>query len=176
MVVGPMFAKKTTWLIKKYQRAQSRNQSVCAIKPSLDCRYYNGEISIVTHDGLRIPAISLCNMQGVLQGVGNASHVYIDEGQFFPDLVDGCDKLAAAGKHVYVAALNGTAEQHSWPIVAELMAHADMIRFLAAGPCARCGHRTAPFTARRPTAIREGTIQVGGADVYEPVCRKCVFV
>jgi thymidine kinase len=32
----------------------------------------------------------------------------IDEGQFFPDIVSGCEALAKAGKTVIVAGLDGT--------------------------------------------------------------------
>ena len=39
---------------------------------------------------------------------GDYDCIGIDEGQFFPDLVPFCERMANAGKTVIVAALDGT--------------------------------------------------------------------
>lgn len=102
----------------------------------------------------------------------NYEVIAIDEGQFFPDLVESSDFLANEGKIVIVAALDATFERKGFGSVLELVAMAEKITKLTS-ICTTCRSREASFT-KRLTADKEVEM-VGGAEMYKPVCRKCFF-
>ncbi|CAM4553948.1 unnamed protein product [Lepidochelys kempii] len=53
-------------------------------------------------------ALSACYLKDVHQEALGSAVIGIDEGQFFPDIVEFCEAMANAGKTVIVAALDGT--------------------------------------------------------------------
>jgi thymidine kinase len=99
----------------------------------------------------------------------NFDVIAIDEGQFFPDLKDFCDRAANEGKIVMVAALDGTFEQQPFGAVCDLVPLAEKFDKLSA-VCAISG-RDAAFTRRisAETAVEV----IGGAEMYMPVSRGC---
>lgn len=70
----------------------------------------------------------------------------IDEGQFFPDLVEFAERMANAGKIVIVAALDGTFQRKPFGNVGLLLPLSEQVDKLNA-VCMRC-HCTASFSAR----------------------------
>lgn len=170
---GPMFAGKTSALIAAYESAPANSR--IALKPKMDDRFGSGAIS--THGGKSIPAIELNNMQRVLQRIGpSVRFVFIDEGQFFMDLADGCSVLLSAGKTVYVSGLNATAHRRPWPSMSDVMAMADSIVYLSLDRCHCCGIRPGCHTVYRyaEESVVSSTIRIGGGDVYRTVCRECL--
>ena len=95
----------------------------------------------------------------------------IDEGQFFPDLVEFCEAMANYGKIVIVAALDGTFQMKPFGNVLDLIAVAESVVKLNA-VCMLC-HRTASFTRRLGTETKVELI--GGSDMYISTCRKCHY-
>ena len=51
----------------------------------------------------------------------------IDEGQFFPDLVEFCENMANSGKAVIVAALDGTFQRKGFGPILELIPLAEHV-------------------------------------------------
>ena len=100
---GPMFGGKTEGLIDVYR--SGRAGSVLVVKPRLDTR--DGANIVSTHDARWVPAECVERLCDVDLPVGTST-VCVDEGQFFPDLREGCRRLLGLGMHVHVAALNGT--------------------------------------------------------------------
>ena len=93
----------------------------------------------------------------------------IDEGQFFPDLVDFCDEMANAGKIVIVAALDGDFRRKPFGSVLELVPLAESVTKLTA-VCTSC-FGTASFSKR---IVNDTAVEcIGGADKYIAVCRAC---
>ena len=72
--------------------------------------------------------------------------VAIDEGQFFADIVDVCEKLANAGIVVVVAALDGTFQRKPFGKILSLVPLAEQVTKLSA-VCIECGMEAA-FTRR----------------------------
>ena len=94
----------------------------------------------------------------------------IDEGQFFPDIVEWSDKQANRnGKQVIIAALDGSFQRKPFGRVLELVPCAESVVKLNA-VCMNCG-ADAPFSARI-SAETELEV-VGGADKYIAACRAC---
>ncbi|KAG9394174.1 Thymidine kinase [Carpediemonas membranifera] len=169
LVFGPMFSGKTTELMRLCDRQQLAGRKVLVIKYSKDTRYTaNDEIS--THVGHTLSAIPTDKLFSVSDAALDAEVIGIDEGQFFPDIVQFADDMANAGKHVIVAALDGTFRRDPFPSrVIDLLPRAEHVTKLSA-VCHICG-RNAPFS-RRITADTDVEV-IGGADMYVAVCRRC---
>jgi len=137
------------------------------VKFKQDTRYSVEDVS--THDlqtWKAVPASCLADIEAVAlenQVIG------IDEGQFFPDLVDFCERMADLGKKVIVAALDGTFQRKKFGDVCELISLCEEVHKLNA-ICMICSEEAA-FSKRLTT---ETDVQlIGGSDKYIAVCRKC---
>lgn len=96
--------------------------------------------------------------------------VAIDEGQFFCDIVEYCQKWADRGKIVVVAALDATYERKPFGSICELVSMAENVKKLTA-VCLNCAGE-AMFTHKH--CHNTGEINdIGGLDKYIPVCRSC---
>ncbi|XP_038710053.1 thymidine kinase a-like [Tripterygium wilfordii] len=172
VIVGPMFAGKTTTLIRRIQSESENGRSVAIIKSNKDTRYRLD--SIVTHDGMKLPCSALANLSSFRQKLGPDAYdkldvIGIDEAQFFDDLYDFCRKAADHdGKTIIVAGLDGDYLRRSFGSVLHIIPLADSVTKLTAR-CEICGNR-AFFTLRKTEEIQ--TELIGGADVYMPVCRQ----
>ncbi|GMY36696.1 thymidine kinase a-like isoform X2 [Fagus crenata] len=172
VIVGPMFAGKTTTLLRRIQSESSNGRSVAIIKSNKDTRY--GLDSIVTHDGVKLPCLALPDLSSFRQKFGLDAYdqldvIGIDEAQFFEDLYDFCREAADHdGKTVIVSGLDGDYLRRSFGSVLDIIPLADSVTKLTAR-CELCGKRA--FFTLRKTAETE-TELIGGADVYMPVCRQ----
>lgn len=172
VIVGPMFAGKTTALLRRVKSEAANGRKVALIKSSKDNRY--AVDSVVTHDGIKYPCWALPNLQALTQRLG--SHAYdeldvigIDEAQFFDDLYDFCCKAADNdGKTIVIAGLDGDYLRRSFGSVLDIIPIADTVTKLTAR-CEQCG-RKAFFTLRKTAETQ--TELIAGADVYMPVCRQ----
>lgn len=112
-----------------------------------------------------VPATTLYDVQGIQE----ADCIGIDEGQFFPDLVQFCEEMANKGKVLVIAALDGTFQRKPFGSVLDLVPMAEDVIKLSA-VCMQC-HRPASFTKR---TVNDTAVEViGGADKYISVCRSC---
>jgi thymidine kinase len=102
VICGPMFAGKTTELVRRLLEAKARGESVVAIKPARDTRY--SILEIATHTGETFPASPVVDAAGVLAAVARASVLAIDEVHFFGSaLTPVCQDLIRRGVRVIVA-------------------------------------------------------------------------
>jgi thymidine kinase len=183
IVVGPMFAGKTSEIQSVVRRYGCLGASVLVLTADIDNRYQSSVAAIVNHDRSSVPATAVAveGLMAVLESSAfeRAAAIVVDEAQFFvgcliPFVRAAVDRF---GKHVIVVGLDSDAEQKPFGDVLALMAHADTIEKKTA-LCRRCGDGTAAIFTRRLAAaataevIVEGQVAVGGADMYEPVCRR----
>ncbi|KAK2998635.1 hypothetical protein RJ639_023710 [Escallonia herrerae] len=172
VIVGPMFAGKTTALLRRIKSEGNSGRNVAIIKSSKDTRYAID--SVVTHDGTKFPCWALPDLLSFKHRFGADAYdkldvIGIDESQFFADLYDFCCNAADHdGKTVIVAGLDGDYLRRSFGSVLEIIPLADTITKLTAR-CELCGKR-AFFTLRKTD--EKQTELIGGADVYMPVCRQ----
>lgn len=178
LVCGPMFAGKTSTLIKDYQAAKDRGDGVLIIAPEIDTRH-SGH-SIVSHDGATGgPVFRVRNFETLSAAVSRLPYsrplsIFIDECQFLDVGFEGdfleAVMFALAGRDVTVHmgfyGLDRDAKMRSWPMT-------DRIRLLPrvqvstiAARCHIC-NAPAPYTDRHSDGE---VVQIGGTDVYFPVC------
>ncbi|TKY49960.1 Thymidine kinase [Spatholobus suberectus] len=171
VIVGPMFAGKTTALLRRIKSELNAARNVAMLKSSKDTRYAID--SVVTHDGVKFPCWALPDLLSFREKYGDDAYqkldvIGIDEAQFFEDLYEFCCKAADEdGKTVIVAGLDGDYLRRSFGSVLHIIPLADSVTKLTAR-CELCGKRA--FFTLRKTEQRE-TELIGGADVYMPVCR-----
>ncbi|KAL6893956.1 hypothetical protein ACP4OV_008054 [Aristida adscensionis] len=172
VIVGPMFAGKTTALLRRVQAESGNGRDVVLIKSDKDNRY--GLDSVVTHDGTKMACWALSELSSFREKLGIEAYdkvdvIGIDEAQFFDDLYDFCCKAADRdGKIVVVAGLDGDYKRKKFGSVLDIVPLADSVTKLTAR-CELCGRR-AFFTLRKTQETK--TELIGGADVYMPVCRQ----
>nr|ACU23150.1 unknown [Glycine max] len=171
VIVGPMFAGKTTALLCRIESELNAAKNVVLLKSSKDTRYAID--SVVTHDGIKFPCRALPDLLSFREKHGDDAYqkldvIGIDEAQFFEDLYEFCCKAADEdGKTVIVAGLDGDYLRRSFGSVLHIIPLADSVTKLTAR-CELCGKRA--FFTLRKTEQRE-TELIGGADLYMPVCR-----
>ncbi|GLT74562.1 hypothetical protein SLA2020_463500 [Shorea laevis] len=172
VIIGPMFAGKTTALLRRVNVEGNNGRNVAMIKSSKDTRY--AVDLVVTHDGQKFPCWALPDLMSFPLRLGKEAYekldvIGIDEAQFFEDLYDFCCKAADEdGKTVIVAGLDGDYMRRSFGSVLEVVPLADTVTKLTAR-CELCGKKA--FFTFRKTQEKE-TELIGGADVYMPVCRQ----
>jgi thymidine kinase len=98
----------------------------------------------------------------------------IDEAQFFPDIVQGCETLAKTGLTLIVAGLDGTFQRQPFGSLLNLIPLCEKVKKLSA-ICMGC-KRTAGFTSRIDGGRNPEEVEViGGVELYKPVCRECYY-
>ncbi|ERM99641.1 hypothetical protein AMTR_s00088p00176970 [Amborella trichopoda] len=172
VIVGPMFAGKTTALLRRVRAETEMGRSVAVIKSDKDNRY--GLNSIVTHDGEKMSCWAMADLLTFKTKLGFDAYskldvIGIDEAQFFGDLYDFC-RMAADydGKTLIVAGLDGDYLRKSFGSMLDIIPLADSVTKLTAS-CELCGKK-AFFTLRKTGDTQKELI--GGADIYMPVCRQ----
>ena len=105
VIFGPMFSGKTTELLRRIKRYQTAKYTCAVVKYENDTRYNKDNVS--THDKQTYKAMSTMNLNQVKEKVLNYEVIGVDEGQFFPDVVQFCEDMAKLKKIFIVAALDG---------------------------------------------------------------------
>lgn len=189
IILGPMFAGKSTYLIDTIQALLNNSisdedkkktlETILIINHSSDKRYSN-ESEISSHDKKKMPCVSLNNLEELFNNTNSINninniditkkqYIFIDEGQFFNDLYDSVKTLLIKYKKIiYIGGLDGNYKQEPFfkSRILELIPYATTVIKLNA-KCVDCNN-DAPFTKR--IVISEEEILVGGTDSYKPVC------
>ena len=135
MMVGCMFASKTTQLITKLRKYERAGKKVVALKPALDTRGEN--VKLCTHDGVTFEAVPVERLD--FADFSDFDVVGLDELQFFgEDVVPFCVAMLKAGKTVIGSGLSGSFNQTSMGHMDKLYPLATSITHLTA-VCTRCG-------------------------------------
>lgn len=195
VVCGPMFAGKTTELIRYVLRCAHAERNGLVVRSTKDTRappaqlFTNaagitelGVIDKQTQSYIRVVTVDRLDQ---VRADATVSDIFVDEGQFFDDLLAQCREWANGGIRVVVAGLLTNAAQKPFGQMCDLLGEAEEIAKLTA-ICNRCKADTATFTVRRTGAdtVRRtgadtgsvtdpGGADIGGAEKFVAVCRKC---
>ncbi|KAH8973300.1 hypothetical protein BDL97_01G038700 [Sphagnum fallax] len=72
VIMGPMFAGKTTSLLQRVQDARNAGRKVGLVKSNKDTRY--GVAAVVSHDGIKLPCVAVSNLAAFRAHVGEAQY------------------------------------------------------------------------------------------------------
>ena len=182
LIMGPMFAGKSSELQSIVKRRAAIGQTVLVIKHSIDVRYLTMSdvgAEVINHDKHRCSAIAcdlLCNLIG-RDYFQKADLIIIDEGQFFDDLVEFTLKVVEElGKDLIVVGLDGDAHRKPFGKILQLVPLADKVKILTA-LCMMCGNgNPARFSCAKSKKVldvtKDGVPNVGDDTSYIPLCRK----
>ena len=168
VIIGPMYAGKSTRLISIYRKNILLMKRICVINYSEDNRYDNK--SLCTHDGDKIPSIKLSELSILKTDdyLNNYDMFIIDEGQFYPDLVEVCKFLTEKNKDIIVAGLSSDFQMKQFGQLIELIPFCNNIEKISTS-CRFCSHK-AYFTKR---LTKQTDQKIIGNSIYAPVCRLC---
>jgi thymidine kinase len=172
VICGPMFAGKTSELIRRLGAAASQDLITIAIKPFTDTRYItrSGTTGLATHDGKRIDASAVHDASEIGGVVKAAAVIAIAEAHFFgQSLVDPVLALVRSGRRIIVAGVERNHRGEPFDPFPRLLCEADEVVKLS-GPCAVCGR---PAIHSQRMAPGEEHIVVGGPELYQARCRVC---
>jgi thymidine kinase len=169
LITGPMFAGKSSKLIRLIRNFKSKDIPILVLKHSLDTRY-DGLDSICSHDKIKEPCQSTDNLDKYLTHPDyyTAQVIVIEEAQFFgEDIVRFCEKaIDEDGKYLIVTGLSGDYKRKPFGFMPQIESLAQEKEMLYAD-CHICKVR-APYTAK--ICGSNETVDVGQGDKYQPVC------
>jgi len=166
LIIGPMFAGKTSELLRRLERHVYAKRNILTI-------FSQKDTIKKTHCGEeKSGGVYLTNLLDIKTDILEKCEVIgIDEGQFFPDLVDFCELCANKyGKIVIVAALDGDFKRNPFGQTCDLISKAERVDKLKA-VCMICKDKDAAFSKR--TSNETNVEVVGGSDIYLACCRQC---
>jgi thymidine kinase len=171
LIIGPMYAGKSTELLKEIHKYKFLNKKLLIINHTINKRY--GTDKIITHDQISCKdSISLEKIVDIydLPNFEEADIIIIEEVQFFNDAYEEIQKLADIyHKKIICAGLSGDFRKKSFGDVCKLIPIADKITHLRA-MCSICRDGTPASFTKRCTSSQE-TELVGANDIYKAVCR-----
>jgi thymidine kinase len=171
VILGPMFSGKTTYLIRDFRRWSITKKKPLCINYIMDDRYGNVcENNMYNHDQLSVKCIYSSKLNEIdPKIISEHDIILINEGQFFPDLVEHCKLWAETqGKNIIVSGLDGDFKREVFGEILKLIPLADIVEKLTA-VCANCDE-DAPFTFRKSKETAQVVI---GSSNYIPLCRDC---
>lgn len=179
LIIGPMYAGKTSKILEVYKQCQFCNIPVVVINHSIDNRYHDSMLS--THDRVMVPCILATKLSDVWSSddfwtsehkntLMSADVILINEGQFFLDLYDIVQDMLNYEKKIYVCGLDGDFERKKFGSILDLIPFCDKITKLTS-LCSICKDGTEAIFSMRLTDEKEQTVV--GSTNYIPVCRKC---
>jgi thymidine kinase len=171
LVVGPMWAGKSSYILSKIRRYKAIGWEVYVITNSLDHRY--GHYVISTHDNEQHSAVSVRTLLPLREeeSYKKANLIILEEAQFFQDLVRFVLKAVEEdGKHLIVVGLDGDSERKPFGDILQLIPYCDSIEKITS-LCIECSDGTPALFSHRCVKSEE-QILVGADTVYQPLCRK----
>ena len=173
-----MFAGKTSEIQSVVRRYKCLGKPVMVLTANIDTRFLDPDspMAVISHDRTSVPAraVGVNDLMDVLNWscYAEATAIVIDEAQFFKGcLIPFVRAAIECGKQLTVVGLDSDAEQNPFGDVLALGALADSIEKKTA-LCKRCGDGTAAIFTRALGSRMSGQVEVGGAELYEPVCRR----
>lgn len=174
LILGPMFAGKSSELLGTVRKYNAIGWPSLVVTHSFDIRY-SDKPEIVSHDADRHPAYATQNLAEIftLPEYIHSRLLIIEEAQFFKNLKDYVlQAVEGHGKDVICVGLDGDADRKPFGEILELIPYCDSVVKRHAF-CRRCATPTpALFTYRTRQTDDNEQILVGGAETYEPLCRK----
>ena len=171
LIMGPMYAGKTTALIQLYEKFICEDKNVIVITHSSEIRYSIDQLS--SHDKKKINCLKYSSIKDFIlketDKLADSSVILIDESQFFDDLQEVLYIVNTLYKHVYVFGLDGDFKRNKFGKILDLVPHCDEVKKIKA-KCNLC-NSDAIFSHRTTNSSKQ--LLVGACDDYQSLCRLC---
>jgi thymidine kinase len=178
LVLGCMFSGKSTELIRRIRLYRLVKKNILVISHTADARYERSEVNVVTHNQDKEMALKVSELLPIctLSDYSSADIIFIDEGQFFKDIVPFVHRaIDIDGKHVVISALDGDFNRQPFENISYLIPMADTYTKLTA-LCPLCCDGTPAIFSKLliPPPFQRASHQVlvGGEESYMSVCRR----
>lgn len=170
LIIGPMFAGKSTELIRIMRMYKAIGKNILPINHILNDRY-GSPTNITTHNEDIHRCIAVKSLSEVKQDdLMVAEVIAIEELQFFPDAFEKITHwVDVLGKTVIAAGLDGDFERNPFGDVLKLIPHCNEVIKVNAY-CSQCKDGTFASFSLRHSDTTTSQLLVG-SKVYEPVCR-----
>lgn len=173
VLLGPMFAGKSSRILSILSRYAALDTPVLVIKHADDVRYNAN--AIVTHNGQRSPCIAVRDLDDIsLDDILRFKVIIVDEAQFFRNLVPFVEWVVDThNRHLTLVGLDGDSNRR--PFDSDLLnciPLADRVEKLTAF-CHRCADGTPGLFTYRHSGPHDQQVIVGGSELYTTLCRKC---
>lgn len=170
ILIGPMFAGKSSRIADIVSRYEALGGRVLLVKPLCDTRHGRDHI---THNNRKTPCISVKDLDDIPKDVLiHTDVIIVDEAQFFKYLVPFCEyTVDTLEKKLYLVGLDGDSNRRKFGELLDCIPLADRVEKLTAF-CKRCANGTPGLFSHRKTESGD-LIVIGGADMYETLCREC---
>ena len=170
IIIGPMFAGKSSRILSIVSRYASLGMSVLVVKHASDVRYGN-EDDVITHDQRRVPCIRVENLNEVRLECYQV--IIVDEAHFFSGLVHFAKQVVEHyHRSLFLVGLDGDSNRRPFGELLECIPLADRVERITAF-CRSCANGTPGMFSHRRRGPHDQQVIVGGADVYETLCRRC---
>lgn len=172
VIHGPMFAGKTTHLLKLYDFYSQNESTRCIlVKPSIDTRY--DPVSVSTHTGTKRPATVVDDLKSLVM-LDQVTHVFIDEAQFFSNLdcfLDYCQSIGSI-QGVFFAGLMFDCKQHYFGDLHSIATRSREI--ILESTCSKCRSQHGIHTVQSQE-FGQDTRRIS-ATGYLVLCNECLVV
>ena len=174
LIIGPMYAGKSTELIRHIRKYKFLNKSILVINHKINNRY--GYEGITTHDKDEIKdCLNIENLEEILKDFNDlflkSDIIIIEELQFFKDaykyIIEFVEKY---NKTVICAGLVADYKRKQFGDILKLIPIADEIKILSA-LCSICKDGTSAHFSKRIVSENKQNL-VGSVESYISVCRK----
>ncbi len=173
LIIGPMFAGKSCELIRRIRLLKVLKKNYIVIKPMIDDRY-DVEM-LVSHNYDKEHCITLNKLNDILNLPNIKDNlsihtIFIDEGQFFPDLKESVIYLVETlNINVVVSGLDGDSNRNKFGSILDLIPYSNSCSKINAA-CILCLDGTpAPFSYRKSN--NDTQILIGSTNEYMSLCR-----
>ena len=172
LIIGCMFAQKTTELLRRVKRYKSIGYKVLIVNFIEDTRY--GTDCVASHDKEIETALCVAKLEDINHLIKDYDVIAIDEGQFFPDLYNYVTEWADnLNIHIVVSGLDGTSERKPFGDILNLIPCSEEVVRLSAF-CGICRDGTIGVFSKH-LGDKSESKQADAKDIgtnYIPVCRK----
>jgi thymidine kinase len=177
IIMGPMFSGKTTELHRRLNICADADLRVIYINSDIDVRAdVLSTHNITLKQNSRIKYTKTKLLKDMEEECEHYDIIGVDEAQFFPDLVEFCQKICETrGKKVIVCGLNCTFKREVFGQLIFLIPLCDSITKMDSfcSLCRKSKNAMVPALFSKRIIDSDSTILVGGAGQYIPVCRSC---
>lgn len=175
LIIGPMYASKTTELIKISNRYKSIQKNILAINHKINNRY--GTCNIISHDSKELDNCKILTRlqqlkeDDLIDEYNNADIIIIEELQFFDDAFEFITKATDIDHKIIIAAgLDGDSNREPFGDVLRLIPYAEKVTKLSAF-CKICQDGTLGYYTKR-LVDNTDKVLVGTTNEFIAVCRR----